>query len=308
MPRKTEPYWKDIRPLWWMEIKQWFGWTDWMNATFRIAINLGGLWCALYLTDNFDDFIGSLAVELGKIIISIFLLLFILTITYIRASNKLYLKQKNKISNLSKEARGKRLWTNPRIRFNAICNLESRSIPPYINARLVVCKDEDVSLTDCFATLVSVSDYVEEEEIEVKDDRIRNNRLRWSKSAYANEKCEVEIPPTDSREINVAHTKRGLDFLLCTRDVTANFADGIHLFLVKVRVDGKYHGRSIKAQDFDGYLYYDFSNVRGSSGVIKDDGTYTPEKRYTMSIPALDFREGDWMKDEKINNKIQGRK
>jgi len=144
----------------------------------------------------------------------------------------------------------------------------------YQNARLNIYNNEQIEITDCFATLVSVADYIEYNQKALQDHKASNQRLRWSQAGFSNEKCEVTIPPKDSREVNLVHTKRNLEYLLCSKTVSPNFMLGARLFLVKIRVDGKFNGKVMKPLIFDGYLY------NGSE---------------------LYFEEGDWKKDKRIS-------
>jgi hypothetical protein len=96
MGETPKTYKEEILPLWREEIKQAFGWTNPINALLRTGGLIAGLWFALSLTGNLDDFIGSLLVEIGKIFFTVAVFLFILMYTYVRASQKLYDNQVEK--------------------------------------------------------------------------------------------------------------------------------------------------------------------------------------------------------------------
>jgi len=300
MPRKPDPFWKEIRPLWWAEIKLWFGWTDWVHAILKTGIQLGGLWFAFYLTGKVEDFIGSLAVELGKVVL-VFLFIFpILFITYTRASNKLYQKQKTALTKFSKEIRGEKLWTKPEISFETRVSDDFSDNVFYWNVRLVVHNNEDIDLTDCYATLTHAADYLEEQQAAMQDPKIKKDRLRWSKSGYSNDNCEITIPLTDSREVNLVHTKRNFEYLLCGKTVSANIILGTRLYIVKIRIDGKFNGKSIQPQYFDGYIYYDGTRLRNYKFEDTRNGEIMGSGEGSILDPYMLFEKGDWTQDDRI--------
>lgn len=143
----------------------------------------------------------------------------------------------------------------------------------YQNARLNVYNNEQIEITDCFATLIDASDYIEDDHRTLQDRRASNQRLRWSQSGFSNDKCELAIPPKDSRDINVVHTKRHFEYLACGKPISSNIILGTRLYLVKIRLDGKFNGKTMKPLLFNGYLYYG---------------------------GELYFEEGDWMKDKRL--------
>lgn len=199
MEGKSKTYWQDFRPLWWEEIKLWFGWTDWVHAVFKVCIHLGGLWCALFLTESLEDFIGSLAVELGKIIVTIFLLQFILAITYLKASNKLYNNQEKSIQQKEEDIN----------RLDAIIQSKTLNLMvepgnnivvdvgggiPKVTLKLDVINEENKKLVELEAYLTTVDQITEE----LPDDwsftnsitSFRAQRLEWKDKKYL-----IDLPP-----------------------------------------------------------------------------------------------------------------
>lgn len=168
---------------------------------------------------------------------------------------------------------GNFIWAEPEITLSPKVYDDYSDSSFYQNARLNVYNNEQIEITDCFATLIYATDYIEYNHTALQDRKVSNQRLRWSQSGFSNEKCELAIQPKDSRDINLVHTKRNFEYLLCGKTIPSNFMLGTRLFLVKIRIDGKFNGKAMKPLLFNGYLY------NGSE---------------------LYFEEGDWMKDKRI--------
>lgn len=92
-----------ILPAWWGEIKLWLGWTDWLHAVWKTGLHIGGIWFAFYLTGNAEDLVGSLAVDLGQILMALAFVYLVLFITYGRAAKKLFVMQEELIETQSLE-------------------------------------------------------------------------------------------------------------------------------------------------------------------------------------------------------------
>lgn len=165
-------------------------------------------------------------------------------------------------------------WAEPELTLTTNVSDDFADGSLYRNARLSVSNNEETEIAECYATLEYAAAYIEQQDREFQDPRLRKQRLRWSQSGLANDKCEISIPPRDSREVNLAHTKRGLEFLLCGRTVQPNFMLGTRLYLIKIRIDGKLNGKAIKPEFFEGYLF--------------------------NQNEAMLFHEGDWKKDEHV--------
>jgi hypothetical protein len=176
----------------------------------------------------------------------------------------------------------------------------------YKNARLLVHNHEQIELTECFATLIYVADYYENDDREIPDRRVNGNRLKWSHSALSNAECKLSIPPTDKREVNVAHTKRNFEYLLCDRNIGANVFLATNLRLVHIRIDGKLDGKSFKPLQFTGYIFsqsvpYLIKGVEHIEEVKDGKSTIRNIPREIRnSVEFMIFGDGDWKKDEQI--------
>jgi len=94
MEKNIQTYWKEFSPLWWGEIKLWFGWTDFMNAIIKSGTHILALVVILWLGGNIQNFFESITVQIVEGIIMFLSLYSILFVTYNRASNKLYENQR----------------------------------------------------------------------------------------------------------------------------------------------------------------------------------------------------------------------
>jgi len=241
-------------------------------------------------------------------------LLFVTIVSYMVANIELYKKQKSKITSLSKIVRGNKLWTEPNIILETKVSDDYSDGIFYWNARLIVTNNEDVDLTDCYATLIYAADYLEEQQREMQDPKIKKDRIRWSKSGYSNDNCEITIPLTDSREVNLVHTKRNFEYLLCGKTIPANTILGTRLYIVKIRLDGKYNGKAIKPQFFDGYIYYDGTRLRHYKFDDTRNSVIIESGEGNLLDPYMIFKEGDWTQDDRIpiprpnKNKVKNEK
>ena len=100
MNEKRETYWQEFRPLWWDEIKSWFGWTDLMSTILKSGSQTLALFIVFLLGGSAENFFEAAAVQLVTYILVFISLEVILFITYIRASRKLYQNQRNILDRL----------------------------------------------------------------------------------------------------------------------------------------------------------------------------------------------------------------
>lgn len=95
MDEKPKTYWQEIKPLWLSEIKSVLGWTGWLNALLRTGSLIIAFIFTFVVTGNFEDLVGSLVVELGKLLFFILSFFFVFMHTYVKASGNLN-EEKNK--------------------------------------------------------------------------------------------------------------------------------------------------------------------------------------------------------------------
>ena len=95
MDRKAQlkAYWQEFSPLWWEEIKLWFGWTDLLSAFIKSGIQVLAVLIVLMLGGSAESFFETAAVQLVVYIIVFIFLEVILLVTYHRAGKKLYENQ-----------------------------------------------------------------------------------------------------------------------------------------------------------------------------------------------------------------------
>jgi hypothetical protein len=97
MAKKVQTnYSKDFNPLWWMEIKLWFGWTDLPKTILKTGGQIFSILLVFWLGGKMESFLDSAFVTVAGWIFGILIIPLIMFITYIRASNKLYDEQKIK--------------------------------------------------------------------------------------------------------------------------------------------------------------------------------------------------------------------
>ena len=156
-------YWKDFTPIWWEEIKSWFGWTDWLNAMMKTGVQLGSVFLVFFFGGNAESFLDSVLVKVAEWILTILLLQFVLTITYLRASRKLYSKQKYAHQEqTTKNSRLRKLTQTQTIKTTQIEFGQSAENPFYEEedkyhiVYLEIKNGEDYDLRNCFVNLESL--------------------------------------------------------------------------------------------------------------------------------------------------------
>lgn len=154
--RNQSGYWKEFSPLWREEIKLWFGWTgDWVKAIFWTAVNLASVWFVLLAGGSLESFFDSVLFVVGKWVAVIFLLQYMLTVTYFRASNNLYQTQKNiqvkqsrKITKLEKTVNQE--FAKADIKFEVYERLSENY------ASVKIFNREDKDLTGCYVKVEGI--------------------------------------------------------------------------------------------------------------------------------------------------------
>ena len=118
---------------------------------------------------------------------------------------------------------------------------------------LMVDYQEPVELTDCFASLVGASQlYPSDNDNFIELNLIDHGILKW-KNGNKSSDCKVELPPApeSKTEICVAILQGRLFFCYCNG---SHRSGGIGLFLIRMRLDEKLKGNSIRPKFFNGYL------------------------------------------------------
>lgn len=202
---------------------------------------------------------------------------------------------------------GDYLWTEPEIKL--LPNVEEKQVGDrYLkNAVLVMNNSEELSVTECYATLEYSAILYGSDMVPVELDK--KDRLKWLEQKYASEKCEMEIPPHGERRIDVGDSTNGFNFSYCNK-VGLNYSHGTGVRIIKIRVDGKFNGKSMKPLFWNGYIYTE-NKIDNFEYVVttreqKPDGEVIETKKpgaellhYTLML----FDEGDWKKDKRISKK-----
>lgn len=228
-----------ILPIWWGEIRLWFGWTDITSAIWKTGVQLGGLWFALYLTGNVEDFIGSLAVEVGKILFVFACIFTISFITYIRASNKLYDSQKQKeaeltdsVIRLTDELNKEPVDVDLDIYEYAFYESEVSTLNKMVCVVVKNNSDDDIRCYTALRLLIRINS--DKSSDNLIGEAIRNGSLiSWS-GGGVDENQEVLIKSGQERIVNVAQgTEGSLVFKMQNLDF-AQYQNGIYAFDIEV--------------------------------------------------------------------------
>lgn len=174
----------------------------------------------------------------------------------------------------------------------------------YKIAKLEIKNTSQSKITKCFATLEFASDmYPQGEWMEfpiIPSMAHQPDRIRWVEDGYSNELCEIEIPRTDSRHLNLADTLGNLHYNLKFGTLSTTWLGMAKVHKIKVRIDGEWAGGSLDPLYFEGYFYY---STRRSLLTAKEtkNGKFAREISNVVQYSVMIFKKGnDWTKDENI--------
>ncbi len=181
-------------------------------------------------------------------------------------------------------------------------------------AHLIIDYQEPAELTDCTLSLIDAAQlYPSGEDELIELNLIDRGTIKWQ-SSNNNSDCKIELPPApESRtEICIATFQGRLRFNYCSG---AHGDSGTGVFLVKLRLDGKLRGKSIRPRFFNGYLYannvtYIFEAVETITQELPD-GTVNKQTQNIKEpkiVPTIIFEVGDWTKDKRIPEEFRRRK
>lgn len=163
--------------------------------------------------------------------------------------------------------------------------------------RFAITNNEKSEITDCYVTLESAEFYKPSyfRPLLVYEDM----RLRWENNNedYSKEACKNTIPAKNKVPKYASlwsSDYRISGFTFCKPN---DKIDHLGVYVVTIRVDGKYKGKDIKPVYFYGYLYAEVITTTK----IKPDGTLSdvpiqinPPQYFVL------LEEGDWEYDERI--------
>ena len=205
----------------------------------------------------------------------------------------------------------KLLWAEPNVVMVPITEDRDyrRGYFPRI-ARLEIYNDEEIEITDCYVTLEFAKTlYATRDMIFV--DVVKDERLRWKDKRFSNDRCEITIPPKKSLGIDILDSTDGIRFSLCTPTLRTANSFGERLFILKIRVDGKFNGKNIKPQYFEGYIFVEnkpdvFEAVETTREQIGDGEVKETQRNIRERLVYTDmlFEKGNWMENEKLKKTL----
>lgn len=120
-------------------------------------------------------------------------------------------------------------------------------------AQLIINNKEKYEITDCYATLESIiehylSENVNKQYMTLPSELYQRGRLKWNNTLYSNDKCEITIPPENSTILDLADASQlnNLQFHVCDKNLRPSRFGRSIVCTVKIRIDGKANGKSIK--------------------------------------------------------------
>jgi hypothetical protein len=200
------------------------------------------------------------------------------------------------------------LWAKPDVELIHSSREAYQNGEFYLIAQLEIKNLEETEITDCYATLEATSDIFWHEGWKpmplIPSLSRKPERITWIENEYSNDFCEITIPLQDSRHVNLADTFGDFHYNLRSGSLSPNWMLGTTVHTLKVRVDGKFNGKSMKPLFFDGYLYYE---LKPYTFVIREtkNGEFVRDIQGKNVAPYMIFEKGDWMKDRKIRKALE---
>ena len=158
------------------------------------------------------------------------------------------------------------------------------------NAVLKVENKGNSPITKCYARVVEVKHLYGDK---MWSDDYRE-RLKWIETNESNNICEIDIPQTDFRRIDVGYGDTLFRFSFCQEDRSQNLL-GSRLYTIKIRIDGE----AIDPVFFYGYVfvYQEFSYYTKTETI---NGKETKPESVEVYSPRMIFKEGDWKQDSEV--------
>ncbi len=203
---------------------------------------------------------------------------------------------------------GNFVWSEPEIELSPTPD-EKQIGQTYVKNAVLICSNsEQLPITECYATLEYAATIYGSDRLPLELDKY--DRLKWIGQKYANDRCEIEIPPHGDRRIDVGDCLNGFHFSYCDNPGIVN-AHGTGLRVVKIRIDGKYNQKSMKPLFWSGYIYIEqkldnFEYVMTTTQKKPDGNIIKTEVPYSelLTNTTMIFKEGDWMKDNNIKKSL----
>ncbi len=160
----------------------------------------------------------------------------------------------------------------------------------YKSIQLQVRNNEEHPISDCYATLeYAAAIYIlHDQEDKTPPLRTREiiptqtqnvDRIKWEDVFLVNGKCEIEIPATYPRNLDLADSLHELHFNLCNNNLPVEWLIGAKLHVLKIRIDGRFANKGMKPKLFDGYIYSDKSETIFEEGNWRNDKRIDPALR-----------------------------
>jgi hypothetical protein len=175
-------------------------------------------------------------------------------------------------------------------------------------AQLEIKNKEEIEITDCYATLETASDIYRNNDSWGEMPLIPSmsngpDRILWVEKEYSNGLCEITIPPNDSRHIFLADTSGDFHYNLRLGSLSPYWMIGPVAHTVRIRIDGKFNGKSMKPLYFDGYMCYELKLADYTASDTRN-GEYIGEVKGTTAYPHILFEKGSWMKNKDIRKSL----
>jgi len=97
---RQKTYWQEFYPLWWDEIKSWFGWTDFLSTFIKSGIQVIAVLIIFLAGGSAENFFETAAIQFVTYFLIFLFIEVILLITYHRASKKLFESLEGNVGNL----------------------------------------------------------------------------------------------------------------------------------------------------------------------------------------------------------------
>lgn len=177
---------------------------------------------------------------------------------------------------------------------------------PFVMAQIKVENKEEREISDCYATIESITEIFQSDGKDVQITRLPlliygKDRIKWDETKYSNKNCKIIIPPEDCRFLNLADTENHrIKFDLCKSIVNPNWFGSEILCAFEIRIDGKFNGKSMKPCILKGFVY--------SETIRHDVQIDNSKEKYPIDIQNLWGEEGNWMKSKKLKEKRETKK
>lgn len=196
-------------------------------------------------------------------------------------------------------------WSKPKIKLIAHKHLDY--VRGNSTARLEIKNLEESEITGCYATLEQAHDIFFDGEwkgkLLIPNSINKPSRVVWDETEESYGRCEIDIPLKNSCHINIMDMAGGIHYNLCgDKKIEPSYVFRTVVCTFRIRIDGKFNGKGMKPQFFDGYVRFGYKPFHFTSSDIENEHDVIEGNRY---VPYMIFGSGDWTKDEEIRKDIE---